>query len=260
MKLLDTPIRPAAGRTLREILLIGAGVASVGAAVRIGDQTWNVYVYAAATVLFAIRFYAARVLYLSWCVGALALQLSCLMLPGVTLAQVAPALLGCLGCALLLSGGDLVRRFDDAGRGIGPMRNFWQDLSLGQRRHIAWGMHLVGATSGLLHHMWFNVAATGAQVPGWLYAGIAAAMVIGALYLSGRALAAPATFALGVAIAVKLAPHLGGAWGQLHGRWTALPPEIAMSAHYAVTALVCAVGCAAIALPWTVRWLRLPWR
>ena len=260
MKVLDTPIRLAAGRTFREILLIGQGVASVAIATYKGDHSYNVYSYAAVTALFALRFFAGRVVYLSLCVGALALQLSCWMLRGVGFAELWPALLGILAIALLLSGPDLVRRFDDEGRGLGPWRNYWRDLSQAQRRHIAWGMHFVAATGGLLHHTWYNLEELGQPVPTWLYAGVAACSAVGFLYLWGRALAAPAAVVLGAAIAWKLAPHLDGALDLLRGRPLAepVPIEVAFSAHYVLTGFACALAMAALALPWAARWLRLP--
>lgn len=258
MKVLDTPVRLAAGRTLRELLLLGNGVVCIGAAIVYGDESWNVYAYAAATFLFAIRFFAARVCYLSWCIGALALQLANSMRMG-SLDEQWLTIVGILVAALALSGSDLVRRFDDEGRGLGPWRNYWRDLTVGQRRHIAWGMHLVGTTGGLLHHMWFNVESLSGGVPTWLYLGVAGASVVGFLYLWGRALAAPAAVVLGATVAWKLYPYVGDAWGALHGRTPSqpLPPEIWMSAHYTVVGFVCAVATAVIALPWTARWLAL---
>jgi hypothetical protein len=260
MRALDTPIRLAAGRTFREILLIGQGVVSVGVAISRGDHSYNVYSYAAVTLLFALRFFAGRVVYLSLCVGALALQLSCLMLSNVSFADSWPAILGILVIALLLSGPDLVRRFDDEGRGLGPWRNYWRDLSMAQRRHIAWGMHFVGATGGLLHHTWYNLEESRIAVPTWLYVGVAACSVIGFLYLWGRALAAPAAVALGGLVMWKLAPHLDAAWNLVHGRAAGepVPIEVAYSAHYVLSGFLCAAAMAALALPWAVRWLRLP--
>jgi hypothetical protein len=256
MRALDTPIRLAAGRTLREIILIGHGVGATATALYVGDTSWNIYAYVGATALFAGRFFAARVLYLSMLVGALALQLAGVLLPQLTLAMKAPVLLQILGCMLLLCGRDLVRRFDDDGRGIGPIRNFWRDLSLGQRRHIAWGVHLIGATAGLLHHTWMNVR----PVPTWLYAGVAACTVVGFLYIWGRAIAAPAAVAVGTAVAWHLAPHLDGAVQVLRMHPAAVPAEVARSAHYVLVAFVCAAAAALIAVPWTVRWLALAFR
>lgn len=257
MRVLDTPVRLVAGRTPRELLLIGHGVASVLATWHLGDRSWNVYAYAGVTVAFALRFFAGRVVYLSMCVAALALQLSNLMLAHVTLGGLAPTLLGILGTALLLAGPDLVRRFDDEGRGLGPLRNFWRDLSVGQRRHLAWGMHLVAALGGLLHHAWYNLEAVRLDGPAWLLAAVAACSAVGLLYLWGRAIAAPAAVALGAALAWTLAPHLDEAWAILHGRPAAAPLEIAYSAHFTLTAFACAVATAAVALPWAARWARL---
>ena len=260
MRALDTPIRFAFGRTFREILLIGQGVVSVGVAMSRGDHSYNVYSYAAVTVLFALRFFAGRVVYLSLCVGALALQLSCLMLRGVSFADNWPALLGILVIALLLTGPDLVRRFDDEGRGLGLWRNYWRDLSVAQRRHIAWGMHFVGATGGLLHHTWYNLEESRLPVPTWLYLGVAACSAVGFLYLWGRALAAPAAVVLGGLVMWKLAPHLDAAWNLVRARpaGEVVPIEVAYSAHYVLTGFVCAAAMVALALPWAARWLRLP--
>ena len=49
MKVLDTPIRLAASRTPRELLLIGHGAACVAGAIWLGDHSWNIYAYAAVT-------------------------------------------------------------------------------------------------------------------------------------------------------------------------------------------------------------------
>lgn len=248
MKGLDTSVRLAAGRTVRELMLIGAGAASIVAAVSMGDRSWNIYAYAATTLLFAIRFFAARVLYLSTCVGALALQLSIWARPGVTFEHQAPVLLQILALCLLLSGGDLLRRFDDHGRGLGPLRNFWRDLSVGQRRHLAWGMHLVGTVGGLLHHTIYNLERARLPVPAWLFVAIAACAAVGLLYLAGRAIAAPAAVVVGAVLAWQLRPQ------------DVRAPELAWTPQYATTACVCAALTAAVALPWAWRWLRLAWR
>lgn len=260
MKGLDTPLRFAAGRTVRELILIGSGVASIGAAIGHGDRSWNIYCYAAVTALFAMRFFAARVLYLSMCVGALALQLSCVLRADLSLGDRAAVLLQILGLSALLCGPDLLRRFDDTGRGLGPLRNFWRELTVGQRRHLAWGMHLVGATGGVLHHMVYNLQVGYQPVPVWLYVAIAACFVVGMLYLAGRAIAAPLAVAVGGAIAWRIAPHVGDAIHNLRGSPRVMAPEYAWSVHYTVTACALAIATAAVALPWAWRWLRLAWR
>lgn len=262
MKVLDTPLGFAAGRTLRELILIGHGVALVVTAIAVGDRTWNVYAYAGVTALFALRCFAGRVIYLSLCVAAMALQVSGLLLAHVTLADQAVTILSILGVSLLLVGGDLIRRFDDEGRGLGPVRNFWRELSVGQRRHLAWGMHLVATTGGLLHHTWYNLEASRIPVPAWLYAGVAAASGVGLLYLWGRAIAAPAAVALGAAVVWRLAPHVDAAWQILDRRYPGepVPPEVMFSAHHAIIATACAAATALVALPWAFRWARLALR
>jgi len=67
---------------------------------------------------------------------------------------------------------------------------------------------------------------------------------------------------LGGLVAWKLGPHVDAAWGLVQGRPAGepVPIEVAWSAHYALTGFVCALAMAAIALPWAVRWLRLPLR
>ena len=130
---------------------------------------------------------------------------------------------------------------------------------MAQRRHVAWGLHLVGTTGALLHHMWFNLTASHQPVPTWLYVGVAACTGVGLLYLWGRAIAAPAAVVVGGLVAWRLAPYLDDAWRQLHGGWSAhaVPREVWYSAHYTLLACVAAAATAAIAVPWTVRWLRL---
>ncbi len=262
MRALDTPIRLAAGRTARELVLIGHGVASVAVACAIGDRSWNIYAYLGITLLFATRMFAGRVLYLSLCTGAAALQLAHLLLPRVTLADQAPVLLQILGVALLLCGPDLVRRFDDEGRGLGPIRNLWRELTVAQRRHLAWGVHLVGATGGLAHHIAFTLDGFRQPSPPWLLAAVVACGVICTLYIAGRAIAAPLAVIAGGAIAWTLAPHLDEARAVLDGRFpaTRVAPEVWFSAHYVVVAFACALASAVIALPWAGRWLALAWR
>ncbi len=262
MRLLDTPVRFVAGRTGRELLLIGYGLGCVGTALACGDRSWNIYAYVGVTALFAARFFAGRVIYLSMCIGAAALQLAQLLLPQVTLADKAAVLLQILAAALLLSGPDLLRRFDDGGRGLGPLRNFWRALSHAQRRHLAWGAHLIGATGALLHHTIYTLQRTGQPVPAWLYVGVVGCGVIAALYVCGRAVAAPLAVVAGALVAWRLARHLDEAWGILHGRYPAapVPREVWSAAHYVVVGCVCAAAAALIALPWAARWLRLAWR
>jgi hypothetical protein len=244
------------GRTAREwILLVHLAGCIVWSRLG-GDESWNVYAYAAVMLLFAIRFFAARVVYLSLAIGALALQLGIWMKPGVTLAHQAPVFLEILGCALLLCGGDLIRRFDEQGRGLGPIRNYWRDMTVAQRRSVAWVAHLIGATGGVLYHLAFSFDARH-HAPAWLYAAIAACAAVGFLYLWGRAIAAPATVALGAAVAWRLAPMLDLAYGRLHHDPRPVPDPVFFAAHYVVVAFATAAGAALIALPWAARWAAL---
>jgi hypothetical protein len=262
MRILDTPLRLAAHRTLRELLLIGHGVACVATALSCGDRSWNIYAYVGVTLLFATRFFAGRVIYLSMCIGAAALQTAHVLLPGISLADKAPVLLQILGVSLLLSGPDLVARFDDTGRGFGPLRNFWREMSHAQRRHLAWGAHLIGTTGALTHHMAYALQQSHQPVPSWLYLAVGACGAIGLLYVWGRAIAAPLTMIAGGLIAWQLAPHVDEAWGILHGKLPAhaVPREVWFASHYTIVGFACAAASVVIALPWAARWLRLTWR
>jgi hypothetical protein len=244
-------------RTPREIILIVHGLGCAVWAHHLGDTSWNIYAYLGATALFAARFFAGRVLYLSMLIGALALQLSCVLHPRIDLVERAPVLLQILALMFLLCGKELVRIFDDEGRGIGPIRNFWRELSVGQRRHVAWGIHLVGATGGLLHHM-----SPRAATATWVYVAIAATFAVGFLYVWGRAIAAPAAVVVGGAIAWKLAPWVEPAVTLLRGKPLAHPVarEVWHAPHYVPGAFLLAAAAAIIAIPWTVRWARLALR
>jgi hypothetical protein len=249
--------RPLGTRTFREWILILHLVGSVVVARLGGDHSWNVYAYAAVGLLFATRFFAARVVYLSLAIGALALQLGIWMQPQVTFAHQAPVLLEILGCMWLLCGPDLVRRFDEHGRGLGPIRNFWRDMTVAQRRSVAWGAHLIGATGGVLYHLAWNFECGHAAAPRWVYPAIGACAAVGFLYLWGRAIAAPATVALGAAIAWRLAPDLGVAIDHLRGSPRPVPMVALYAPHYVAVAFVTAAGAALVALPWTARWAGL---
>jgi hypothetical protein len=266
MRYIDTPIRLAAGRTARELALIASGAGSVVMSQVHEDHSWNVFGYAFVTLAFATRFFAGRVMYLSMCFAALVLQLSSVLLGNVTLADRLPITLFILGHVVVLLGGDLVSRFDDGGRGFGPFRNFWRDLPVSQRRNIAWSGHAVAVLGAMMHHMAFNATSPGHTAPLWIQAGVFVASACGLLYLWGRAVAAPAALAFGVWTAVMMAPHVGGAWQamQTGGGWIVATPGLpwvhVASPHYTVVGFVIAIATAAIALPWTVRWLRLALR
>jgi hypothetical protein len=46
----------------------------------------------------------------------------------------------------------------------------------------------------------------------------------------------------------------------LHGQPAHVPLEVAVSPHYTLVSFVCAASAAALALPWTFRWLGLATR
>lgn len=239
--LLDRPLRPALGRTPREVLLILLGLGMLGTALYRGDRSWNPYGIAVATGLLATRFFAARIVWLclvsaaSWMWLWIGVDPAMRGTAAIALAQFAATL------ALLWSR-DLRQRFDVGGREVGPLRNFLGGLRPADRA-LAIGVACAGTTSAAALHQaafanvetftWVSIA-----LGGWLAAAL--------LLLAGRALGMVLGLFAATLTAVKLAPGLVDAAHYLRGgaigEWRPLlyRPEFTLAAASAamLTALL----------------------
>lgn len=185
---LDRPIASLWGRTAREVLLILGGVAvAVWSLCQPQLNLWHTSFYIGATIAFAVRFYAARVVAVGFIATALALT-------GINATQGEPLFWGALallpGLALLVSS-DLRERFDRA-----PRANPWRSID---RRHwVAWcGVgYLLGVLGNLYLLPWRSIFQAGGNWP---------LVILGAVYLAvgllfcGRAIAFVVAAAAGLA-------------------------------------------------------------
>src|SRR5262245_30039557 len=151
MRFVDTPLRRAAGRTPRELLIIGTGVLMVARSIATHDTSWQGPAVALVTAAFAMRFFAARVAAMAVCVSALALGAAWIVDPRLHVAVIAPAIAQFALGLVILASRDLRARFDDDGRGLGPVRNFWRDVPAADRRSIVHVVCAGAATASVLY-------------------------------------------------------------------------------------------------------------
>jgi hypothetical protein len=256
MRFVDAPIRRAWGRTPRELLVLATGVLMVAQSIRTHDTSWNGPVTALVTILFAARVFAARVAAMSLCIAALALCAAHMIDPGENAFDMAAPLAQFGIGALLLASNDLRARFDDGGRGVGPLRNFWRELPTADRRSIARVVCAGAATAALLHHAGHAASLWGAPYtpPGWILALVIVACAGGALLLAGRALGLVIAAGFGGAALAYLVPIARAAYGARAGH--ALPGDpdwLRVSGGYVMVAVVCAAATLAFTLPWLAR-------
>lgn len=208
MRYVDTELRWAAGRTARELAIIAcaAWVTYVEVA-RAEPNLWHLSYYAAGTLAFALRFYAARAIAMAFAVTAATLHLSQHRLGEgwVTGGEwwFGPMILG-IALALLASD-DLRQRYDRA-----PGRfwvNRWRELP---RRHWALSC-LIGYSLGILGNAvllpWMAAGEPGAWPLVLLLCGYGAVF----LFLAGRSLAFLVAAIVGVAALVYIVPDLAAA-------------------------------------------------
>lgn len=253
MRLVDDPIRRAFGRTPRELLIITVGVLMVVTSIRTHDTSWNGPVTALVTIAFATRFFAARVAALALCVAALALCTPHWVDPQAHVLDLAP-LAGqfALG-ALLLMSRDLRARFDDTGRGIGPLRNFWRDVPERDRRSIARAICAGAATAAILHHGVHAASWNDSQftAPWWMTGLVVVAIVAGLLLLAGRAAGFVVAAGFAIATLALLVPRWVEADHAIHGYEKTVHWWLIASGAY----VKCAIPAAAVTLLTTLPWL-----
>jgi hypothetical protein len=241
MKIIDTPIRWLAGRTAREVLLIGAGVAVTAVEARRPDlNLWHLTFYAGMTIAFAVRFFAARALWVATLVSALGLTLVHEWIGGVWTSPDLTWRLASFGAALLLlCSRDLRERFDRAESGTGWRTNRWRELPRLHWTLSCWLGYLLGLLANLILLPWRESGGLDATL--WPLALMIPIYGCVLLLFMGRAIAFTVGAAIGGA-AIALASSLpAGMW------WT----EVAAPARtFAI--MLCGGLVIAVALPYAV--------
>jgi hypothetical protein len=259
MRYVDAPIRRALGRTPRELLLLATGALMVVHSFQVHDTSWNAPVTAIVTAMFAARFFAARVAGLALCTGALALCATGVIDPQEHVRALAPAIAQFAAGFVLLASRDLRARFDDGGRGLGPLRNFWRDIPTADRRSIARVVCAGTATAALLHHASHGAAAWGPPFvpPGWLFELVLLASLGGVLLIAGRGAGFVVAAAFSALALAKLAPLWHDARAARGGVPDAhLAEWLRISGSFVVVATVTAAATLAFTLPWLARLAR----
>lgn len=259
MGFLDHELRWAAGRTPRELVVIGGGLGII-----VQDlldpgppDVGNLLVYVAATSLFALRFFAARAAAVATCIGAIVQQW-----PHLRLGEVTPetaAVLPVLGI-LVLASSDLVDRYERAPSRLAWLPNPWAGFTAAETRSLRWASYAAGALAGLLDHTLQIVRARAdvllLPVPWWPRITMLALVGALALLCLGRAVGALVVWVTALVVAVLVAPLAWQAEALL-GRWhEGLAPEYTRAAHYLSPVLLLATIAALITTPAVMRLLR----
>ena len=255
MRVLDTPLRHARGRTPRELLIIGGGLAALVQGLAYGSDVGNLIIYAVMTAAFAIRFFAARIMMAGLFIGALALHLPWLLYPGFGVADLAPVVWVLFAGLVMLSSRDLIERFDNNQSGGLPyFPNFWMSIDRANRRAFCWCAYALGAVGGLLYHAYLRAPAE--LAPDWPLWGLAAAVACSLLIVAGRSIAFVATAAYSVWVLAMVVPQVGPSNAYMAGTWSEDLSRLYMySPHYALPAAIGAGIALAAATPYAVRWL-----
>lgn len=255
MGFLDHELRWAAGRTPRELVIVGGGLGFIFADLLQPGRpdVGNLLVYVAATSLFAARFFAARAAVVATCIGAIVQQW-----PHLRLGEVTPetaALLPLLGIAVLASG-DLVDRFERAPSRLSWLPNPWAGFTSAETRAMRWACYAAGALAGLLDHT-ANMLLTPA--PWWPRITMLALVAALALLCLGRAIGALVVWMTALVVAVLAAPLAWQAEAVLArtgAGMSALPPTYHSAAMYLGPVLLLATTAVLVTSPAVLRLLR----
>jgi hypothetical protein len=250
MRYVDDPV-PYVRRTPREFLLLTVGVLMIARSIQDHDTSWNGPVTALVTILFAARFFAARVAGLALCVSALALCAALALEPGTRLDAYGYAIVQFGLGALIFASRDLRARFDDGGRGLG-LRNYWRDVPAADRRSIVRVVCFGAATAALLHHGAHAAAGWGAPYlpPAWPQTLVLIAIAAGLLLLAGRAAGFAVAAVFGALVVARTLPLWHAARAADAGDW------LSISGGHVVMACVCGAATVAATLPWLWRLAR----
>jgi len=254
MKALDTPLRPLLGRTAREAILVAGGLAiCVGELRQTPANPWHVGLFAAGTALFAVRFFAARVVAIGVLLSAIAAHLSAMRYGAGWVS--APLFWGVYPMAagvVLLMSRDLQQRFDLAPTGVGFRLNRWRELPRSHWRAST----LLGWLLGLLGHFLLRGwQSSGADPTTWPLLAIVLCIAGVLLLFTGRSIVFVITAVLGIAVAIAVIPQVAGAETLLHNAFRAPASLDALwrrSPDSALMTAVAAVGVAVVSLPYAV--------
>ena len=259
---LDHELRGCAGRTVRELIVIGGGLGILAEEVlrRGPPDVGNLIVYVAATLLFALRFFAARAAAVASCIGAIVQQWPHLRLGEITPATA--AVLPLVGIAVLASS-DLVDRYERAPSRISWLPNPWAGFTAAETRSLRWASYAAGALAGLLDHtlQLTRDRADMLLMPAPWWPRITMLVLVGALALLclGRAIGALVVWVTAVIVAILVAPL---AWqaearlGPLRSGPGNLPELYHDAAHYLLPVFLLATVAALITSPAVLRLLR----
>ena len=250
MRFLDHELRWCAGRTFRELVVGAGGLGIIVAEVlRPGPpDLGNLIVYIAATLLFAVRFFAARAAAVATCIGAIVQQW-----PHMRLGELTPetaAVLPLVGIAVLACD-DLVDRYERAPSRISWLPNPWAGFTAAQTRSLRWASYVAGALSGLLDHTLQLVRGRADlfMLPAPWWPRITMVVLVGALALLclGRAIGALVVWVVALVVALL---------GPLRPGPGTLPEIYHGAAHYLLPVFLLATVAAFITSPVVLRLVR----
>lgn len=225
MRLFDTPA--LFNRTPRELVLIGLGLAAcVFIALSQHRPFANLAMAAILTGLFAARYYAARAIGVGVTFSALVFHLVSLRYGDHWMGghDGAPWFFWLmLGVLVLLTSGDLARRFDLA-EGRGWRHNPWR---LRPRSHwigACVGGYAIGTMGNLLLSLWLRNGSD----PGrwWLPAAVGVSVLALLLMFRASKLGYALALVIAVGVAVITLPHVGAAESYLADGWSGAPESI----------------------------------
>ncbi len=207
MTFVDRPLGFAWKRTPREIALLAVGVGFTIQEASSGRNAdpFTIFVYVAATVAFAARFFPSRAIGAGVAIGAIAQRWWLGGSRGMPYdldwtAYVPFAML------VLLASRDLVEKFDRAPSGISWFPNRWAALPEKEARVLRWCAYLAGALGGVLWRSWLIAHLHLLDAGVWPLAAIAALSLCVVLLAHGRAAVLVALPPLAGAIAWAVAP------------------------------------------------------
>jgi hypothetical protein len=257
---LDHEVPWSGGRTVRELIVVAGGLTIVAAeCLRPGPvDVGNLIVYVAATLLFALRFFAARAAGVGACIGACVQQW-----PNLRLGEVTPETLAVLPLAgiAVLASSDLVERYERAPSRIAWLPNPWAGFTAAQTRSLRWATYAAGALAGLLDHT-TQLTAWGAPyglpAPWWPRLTMVSLVLAVAMLCLGRAVGALLVWVTAIVVVIRGAPL---AWraeallGPLVAGPSGLPPVYQFAAHYLLPVVLLASAAAIVTSPAVVRLL-----
>lgn len=252
MKVLDTPIRPL-NRTVRELLLIAGGLAFCAFELTRPDTNpWHLGVFVAGTGLFALRFFAARVVAIGVLLSAMAAHLSGQRYgDGWVQLDLHWGVYAMAAGVLLLMSRDLAQRFDFAESGPGWRLNRWRELP---RTHWR-ASTLLGWLLGILGHFLLRGwQGAGDAAPSWPLYAIIGCIACVLLLFTGRSIVFVIAAGIGIAVALAVAPHVGAAEALLDQARAAGPTEAMWRVRpdSALVAAASAAGVALVSLPYAL--------